>query len=63
VVRWLVERGIAPERFEIYTCSDRYPREPDPEKKGLQANRRVEFHVLDPASAPHGHEDCVLTPL
>ncbi|MET0341529.1 MAG: OmpA family protein [Polyangiales bacterium] len=63
VVRWLIERGIAAERFQIYNCSDRYPRIPDPQKQGLQANRRVEFHVVDPPSGAHGHDLCVPVPL
>jgi outer membrane protein OmpA-like peptidoglycan-associated protein len=58
VVRWLIERGIAPTRLEAYACSDLYPREPDTKKQGLQANRRVEFHVLEPSSTPHDHPDC-----
>jgi outer membrane protein OmpA-like peptidoglycan-associated protein len=58
VARWLIERGIAAERLEVYACSDRYPREPAPKHKGLQTNRRVEFYVLEPAGAPHGHDEC-----
>jgi outer membrane protein OmpA-like peptidoglycan-associated protein len=63
VARWLVERGIAPERLEVFVCGERYPRAADPERTGLQANRRVEFHVVDPPSTPHGHDECVQVPL
>jgi outer membrane protein OmpA-like peptidoglycan-associated protein len=51
VTRWLVEHGIAAERFEAWGCGELHPVEPNTTAEGRQRNRRVEFHILVPAPA------------
>ena len=49
VVRWLVGRGIAAERLESWGCGENLPRAGNESEAGRQTNRRVEFHIIDPA--------------
>jgi outer membrane protein OmpA-like peptidoglycan-associated protein len=49
VKRWLVEHGVAAERFEAYGCGENRPIADNKSRDGRQQNRRVEFHIVDPA--------------
>ncbi len=49
VVRWLVEHGIAGVRMEGWGCGEMHPTATNGNDEGRQANRRVEFHVVEPA--------------
>ncbi|MEC7524214.1 MAG: OmpA family protein [Myxococcota bacterium] len=51
VVRWLIDHGIDASRFEGVGCGETHPLEDNGTRQGRQANRRVEFHVVDPAPA------------
>ncbi len=46
VVGWLLARGVARERLVGVGCGERYPADSSHSDSGLQANRRVEFHVV-----------------
>ena len=48
---WLVARGVAAERLEAWGCGEAHPIQPNRSRRGRQANRRVEFHLLEPPSA------------
>lgn len=48
VVRWLSERGIESPRMQAYGCGETRPSETNATHAGRQANRRVEFHIVDP---------------
>lgn len=48
VMRWLVEHGIAAERLESEGYGETRPLVPN-RGAGRQTNRRVEFHITDPA--------------
>ncbi|MCB9596209.1 MAG: OmpA family protein [Sandaracinaceae bacterium] len=48
VMRWLVEHGIDAARVEGVGCGELHPFEDNGSASGRQANRRVEFHVVDP---------------
>ena len=62
VTRWLVEHGIAAARIEAWGCGEVLPIETNRTDEGRQANRRVEFHIVDPApqGGPREPEGCVL---
>jgi outer membrane protein OmpA-like peptidoglycan-associated protein len=49
VVLWLAGHGIAPGRMEAYGCGEIHPVQPNGTEEGRQANRRVEFHIMQPA--------------
>ncbi len=49
VKRWLAEKGIESERLQAYGCGEARPIDDNKSRKGRQANRRVEFHIIDPA--------------
>jgi len=49
VMRWLVERGIDRARLEGWGCGETHPTSTNRTEDGRQANRRVEFHILEPA--------------
>lgn len=51
VMRWLVGKGIEGERIEAFGCGENVPMETNKTSEGRQANRRVEFHIVDPAPA------------
>jgi outer membrane protein OmpA-like peptidoglycan-associated protein len=51
VVTWLIENGIEADRLEAYGCGPNVPIESNKTNDGRQANRRVEFHIVDPAPA------------
>lgn len=46
---WLVEHGIEMQRAEAYGCGETRPIADNKSADGRQQNRRVEFHVIDPA--------------
>jgi outer membrane protein OmpA-like peptidoglycan-associated protein len=50
VKRWLIEHGVAAERLEAWGCGQEHPIEDNKTSDGRQANRRVEFHILEPAT-------------
>jgi outer membrane protein OmpA-like peptidoglycan-associated protein len=51
VRRWLVEHGVAPERFDPWGCGELHPLVPNTDRAGRQSNRRVEFFIVDPPTA------------
>ncbi|MCA9581651.1 MAG: OmpA family protein [Myxococcales bacterium] len=51
VLRWLVENGIEDARLEAYGCGETMPLGDNKTVDGRQTNRRVEFHIVDPAPA------------
>jgi outer membrane protein OmpA-like peptidoglycan-associated protein len=57
--RWLIARGIAATRLELVACGARYPIATERTESARQADRRVEFYVVDPApKEPLAHPDC-----
>jgi outer membrane protein OmpA-like peptidoglycan-associated protein len=59
--RWLIALGIAAQRLELAACGARYPGAPQVDRASGQNNRRVEFHVVEPAPAqPLAHTECEL---
>lgn len=46
---FLVKNGIATDRLEAWGCGESAPLAEGKDAASLQTNRRVEFHVLDPA--------------
>ena len=64
VARWLVQHGVAAERLEAYGCGETRPLGSNDTDDGRQQNRRVEFHIIDPApQEPRSAEGCVSAPL
>ncbi|MDW8247052.1 MAG: OmpA family protein, partial [Sandaracinaceae bacterium] len=61
VTRWLIEHGIEASRLEAWGCGELHPIDTNRTAEGRQKNRRVEFHILDPAppSGPRRLEGCV----
>ncbi len=51
VTRWLVNNGVDAARLQPVGCGPRRPREPNITADGRRKNRRVEFHLVDPAQA------------
>jgi outer membrane protein OmpA-like peptidoglycan-associated protein len=51
VKRWLVERGVSEDRITSFGCGENLPLSDNRTNAGRQTNRRVEFHILDPAPA------------
>jgi outer membrane protein OmpA-like peptidoglycan-associated protein len=49
VVRWLVAHGLSASRFEAWGCGETRPLQSNDAELGRQANRRVEFHIVDPS--------------
>lgn len=49
VRKWLMENGIAANRLNSFGCGELHPVETNQTRPGRQANRRVEFHIVDPA--------------
>jgi outer membrane protein OmpA-like peptidoglycan-associated protein len=49
VVRWLVEHGIEQSRLTAFGCGENVAIADNESKEGRQQNRRVEFHIVDPA--------------
>ncbi len=49
VMEWLTGEGIEEERVEAYGCGESRPIDSNKTRDGRQANRRVEFHILEPA--------------
>ena len=52
VMRWLTERGLSAARLEAEGFGESRPVESNRTAEGRQANRRVEFHITDPAPPP-----------
>jgi outer membrane protein OmpA-like peptidoglycan-associated protein len=48
VARWMIEHGVAVERFEAYGCGENRPLVGNESDENRQTNRRVEFHIVDP---------------
>lgn len=48
VRRWLEEHGIASDRLEAWGCGELHPREAGTSTSARQANRRVEFFIVEP---------------
>jgi large repetitive protein len=64
VARWLIEHGVAAERLESWGCGENRPLGANGTAEERQANRRVEFHIADPApEMPRSTEGCVQIPL
>ncbi|MBX7190845.1 MAG: OmpA family protein [Sandaracinaceae bacterium] len=61
VTRWLVEHGVDQARLEAWGCGEVHPMEDNGTADGRQANRRVEFHIIDPApaSGPRQLDGCL----
>ena len=49
VIRWLSEHNVAGTSLEGWGCGELHPMETNGTADGRQANRRVEFHIVDPA--------------
>ncbi len=49
VVLWLAGHGIEPGRMEAYGCGEIHAIQSNDTDEGRQANRRVEFHIMEPA--------------
>lgn len=49
VMTWLVEQGIEPDRLEAHGFGEARPLIPEENRRARAVNRRVEFHILDPA--------------
>jgi outer membrane protein OmpA-like peptidoglycan-associated protein len=60
VMKWLVDGGIAPERLSAEGIGETRPLVPNDSAENYQTNRRVEFHIVDPAPKPS--ESDVLDP-
>ncbi len=46
---FLIDHGVEPVRLDAQGYGDAKPVEPNKTSKGRAANRRVEFHIIDPA--------------
>jgi outer membrane protein OmpA-like peptidoglycan-associated protein len=51
VARWLIQHGVAADRIEAYGCGETRALGSNDTDEGRQQNRRVEFHIIDPAPA------------
>lgn len=49
VARWLMQRGIDPTRLEAWGCGELQPIDTNKTEAGRAKNRRVVFHITDPA--------------
>ena len=50
VKRWLVDKGVAAAQLEAKGFGSARPLEPNKNEKARARNRRVEFHISDPAA-------------
>ena len=55
VRRWLIEHGVAQERLEAFGCGQNVALRMNNTEEGRQANRRVEFIIIDPPPPGRGH--------
>ncbi|MBC7172853.1 MAG: OmpA family protein, partial [Polyangiaceae bacterium] len=51
VRRWLIDNGVDSGRLAAFGCGEAVARRSNSTEAGRQENRRVEFHVTDPAPA------------
>jgi len=51
VMRWLIQHGVAAERLESQGFGQAVPLATNDTPEGREQNRRVEFHIVDPAPA------------
>ena len=51
VTRWLVSNGVDASRLSPVGCGPKRPLEPNITAESRRKNRRVEFHLVDPAPA------------
>jgi outer membrane protein OmpA-like peptidoglycan-associated protein len=56
VMKYLIDEGIAPERLEARGWGEDHPLAPNDSAANKQTNRRVEFHIVDPAPPRPGAE-------
>ena len=54
VLNYLVGKGVASERLDAQGYGDSKPVASNKTSKGRAANRRVEFHIVDPPQANAG---------
>jgi outer membrane protein OmpA-like peptidoglycan-associated protein len=54
VMKFLVDEGIDPGRLEAKGWGEEHPIVPDDSESNMQTNRRVEFHIVDPAPPAEG---------
>jgi outer membrane protein OmpA-like peptidoglycan-associated protein len=60
---WLTEHGLLSDRFEAWGCGETRPAEEGTTREARQANRRVEFHIVDPAhEGTPSTEGCEMAP-
>jgi outer membrane protein OmpA-like peptidoglycan-associated protein len=61
VLRWLSGHEVAASRLEAWGCGELHPTQTNQSNEGRQANRRVEFHLLEPvpAGGARALEGCV----
>jgi outer membrane protein OmpA-like peptidoglycan-associated protein len=59
VVAWLSTHGGAPERLAAWGCGETQPIADNKADDGRQTNRRVEFHIAEPApETPANMQGC-----
>ncbi len=54
VMKYLIAEGIDPNRLEAKGWGEDHPLVPNDTPENMQTNRRVEFHIVDPAPAAEG---------
>jgi outer membrane protein OmpA-like peptidoglycan-associated protein len=62
VLRWLVEHGVEGDRLISEGFGETRPIEPNRGAEGRQTNRRVEFHIIDPAPGRGNTSTSIATP-
>jgi outer membrane protein OmpA-like peptidoglycan-associated protein len=59
VVLWLKSHGVPAQQLEAYGCGETMPRVRNESEETRRENRRVEFHIIDPAPAtPRDSSSC-----
>jgi len=59
---WLASHGVAADRLSAAGCGESKPLTSDKTTQGQQQNRRVEFHVVDPAAPQAQAQGCEAAP-
>ncbi|MFT3923176.1 MAG: OmpA family protein [Myxococcales bacterium] len=62
VMNYLIAEGINPERLEAKGWGEEHPLVPNDSPENMQTNRRVEFHIVDPAPPAEGEQDSSSAP-